>query len=95
MICGKETKTIMINFSSLEIPTDKITVTKLEIDKWISLSSKTTADEKSQLLTITVDEGLQVMRTYEVKISFSGKLESKLTGFYPSSYYDVGSKTIK
>lgn len=95
MICGEETNTIMINFSSLEIPTDKITVTKLVIDEWKSLKSKTVADEKSQILTITVDEKLQVMMTYEVKIPFSGLLDPKLTGFYRSSYNDISAKTTK
>lgn len=98
-MCTDDTNTILINFCSLEILINDISVIYADGDALQSLTvnqSNTYVDEEKQILTIAMEEQLKAFSTYNIRIPFkNGYLDYKLTGFYRSFYFDNCSQSAK
>lgn len=94
--CVQPTRNITLHSKNLDIHKDKITIKDLS-----SNDSKTMkiADiefqKENDFLILLLKEPLIGYHRYEIFISFHGKLDDGLAGFYRSSYYDKKIKEKK
>lgn len=85
--CFNPTQNITLHSKNLNIKKESIVLKETSNSKSIKIS-KIEFQKENDFLILVLDTNLTVNSKYEIFISFVGKLDDGLAGFYRSSYYD-------
>lgn len=91
--CKKETNKIVFHALELVINGDDLVLTtdnQSIMQTTIKMNPKIVYDEKMEYWTVTVEETLKADTNYTLKVPYSGKILTKMFGFYQASYQENG-----
>ncbi|XP_025830686.1 puromycin-sensitive aminopeptidase-like protein isoform X1 [Agrilus planipennis] len=90
----ESTNKIELNINDIEINQHSVAVKRVSDDKSVKVSDQK-YDNESQKYIISLAESLKEGDQYQIAITYNGKLNDYMQGFYRSSYIDSNTKDVR